>query len=121
MTENGENMFNSRPLTHAARTVANVVCVTAVTAVTAVAGTAPPASASPADGMYQQLTVLCGAAGGDFYPARFGYWRCQEARLDGTDTFAAVRSVCERPAGRRFLEAIDYPVAGLGTWVCAPA
>lgn len=78
------------------------------------------ASAAQAEGTDHRLRVLCGAAGGDFHIARFGYWRCQDARLDGMGTFWAARSVCERAAGRTYLEATDVPGAGRGTWVCAP-
>lgn len=80
----------------------------------------PPASADPTDVSSHRLQVLCGAGGGDFYSARFGYWRCQDARLDGMGTFWAVRTVCERAAGRSYLEATNLPEAGRGTWVCAP-
>ncbi len=110
----------NRARTHIVRVAVGTACLTAVTAVTAGAAAAP-ASAQPSEGMYQQLTVLCGAAGGDFYPARFGYWRCQDARLDGMGTFTAVRSVCEGAAGRNYYEATDYPEVGRGTWVCGPA
>lgn len=84
------------------------------------AGT-PAASAVPADRTEHQLRVLCGAGSGDFYPARFGYWRCQDARLDEMGTFWAVRSVCERAAERTYLEATNIPEPGRGTWVCAPS
>lgn len=60
-------------------------------------------------------------AAGDFYPARFGYRRCQDARLDGMETFTAVKSVCEGRAGRRYYEATHHPEVGRGTWVCGPA
>lgn len=84
------------------------------------AGT-PAASADPADGSDHQLRVLCGAGGGDFHAARFGYWRCQDARLDGMGTFWAVRSVCERAAGRSYLESTNILDVGRGTWICAPS
>ena len=101
------------------RTTRTAVVAACLTAAIAGAGT-PTASAHPADGTDHQLRVLCSAGGGDFHPARFGYWRCQDARLDGMGTFWAVRSVCERAVGRSYLEATNIPEVGRGTWVCAP-
>lgn len=106
----------NRTRTRMTRVALGTACLAA-----AIAGAgASPASADPADGQSHQLRVLCGAAGGDFYTARFGYWRCQDARLDGMGTFWAVRSVCERAVGRNYLEATNVPEIGRGTWVCAP-
>ncbi|MFC7358721.1 hypothetical protein [Nocardioides astragali] len=101
------------------RTTRIAVGAAFLAAATAAAG-ATPASADPAYGTSHQLRVLCGAAGGDFHAARFGYWRCQDARLDGMGTFWAARSLCERAAGRTYLEATSIPEVGRGTWVCAP-
>jgi hypothetical protein len=102
-----------------ARTTRLAVVVACLAAAIAGAGTTT-ASADPADGPSHQLRVLCGAAGGDFSYARFGYWRCQDARLDGMGTFWAARSVCERAVGRNYLEATNIPEIGRGTWICAP-
>lgn len=102
------------------RTTRIAVGAAFLAASTAAVGAAP-ASADPAHGPSHHLRVLCAAGGGDFHAARFDYWRCQDARLDGMGTFWAVRSVCERVAGRTYAEATDIPEVGRGTWVCAPS
>ncbi|TGN63585.1 hypothetical protein EXE59_06190 [Nocardioides eburneiflavus] len=106
----------NRSRTRTTRIAAGAAFLAAAVAAT---GT-PPASADPTGGTSHRLQVLCGAAGGDFHSARFGYWRCQDARLDGMGTFWAVRTVCERAAERSYLEATNIPEAGRGTWTCAP-
>jgi hypothetical protein len=106
----------NRTLIRTTRVSWGTACLVAVIAAAGV----PPASADPADGPSHRLRALCVAADGDFYTARFGYWRCQDARLDGMGTFWAVRSVCERAEGRRYLETTHVPDVGRGTWVCAP-
>jgi hypothetical protein len=98
--------------------------VVAVVAVAA-AGTgslglgASPASA--ADGVNARtLQALCQSGGGEFRTGRFGELRCYGAALDGMGVFWAERSVCEKSAGRLFVESVVDEATGTGAWVCAP-